>query len=176
MVPQENSIFGNVVETYDLLRNDSSNFIQGEITLKIEHCLVTKKGVKLHHIQKVMSHEQVCKRIPVQILEVINADFMLQALGQCRQFLAEKLPLAQTIKTSSTAAAAQALLNNPPDCAAICSSICATLFEGIEILSTNIQNEQCKSLLIFMNLLYTQQQDARSELYTFLYLCLLSRH
>jgi len=72
---------------------------------------------------------------------------MAQALGQCREFLAEKLPLAQTIKTKSTAAAAQALLNNPPDCAAICSSICATLFEGIEVLFTNIQNEQCESFL-----------------------------
>lgn len=72
---------------------------------------------------------------------------MVQALGQCRKFLAEKLPLAQTIKMPSTAAAARALLNNPLDCAAICSSICATLYEGIEVLFTNIQNEQCKSLL-----------------------------
>lgn len=68
MVPQENSIFGNVVETYDLLREaDLNNFIRGEITLKIEHCLVVRKGVKLQDIQKVMSHEQVWKGIPVQI-------------------------------------------------------------------------------------------------------------
>lgn len=67
----------------------------------------------------------------------------LQALGQCRDFIAHKLPGAETIKTPSTAAAAKALLDNPPDCAAICSSICATLFEGLEILFTGIQNERC---------------------------------
>ena len=44
----------------------------------------------------------------------------------------------------STAAAAKALLDSPPDCAAIGSIICATLFEELEILFTNIQNEQCK--------------------------------
>ncbi|KAJ3514373.1 hypothetical protein NLJ89_g2412 [Agrocybe chaxingu] len=122
VVPQENSIFGNVIETYDLLRTADPTFICGEITLKVKHCLLVRKGVKLHQIKRIMSHEQ--------------------ALGQCRSFIAEKLPSACTIKTSSTAAAARTLFDNPPDCAAICSNICATLFEGLEILFAGIQNEQ----------------------------------
>ncbi|KAF9473115.1 PDT-domain-containing protein [Pholiota conissans] len=122
VIPQENSIFGTVVETYDLLRTSQSAFIRGEIVLKVEHCLLVKKGVQLHQIQKVLSHEQ--------------------ALGQCRDFLSKMLPKAKTVKTKSTAAAAQELLENPPNCAAICSSICAQLLPELEILFTAVQNER----------------------------------
>ena len=59
IIPQENSIFGTVVETYDTLRNSDSSFVRGEVVLKIDHCLLVKKGVKLGQIRKVMSHEQV---------------------------------------------------------------------------------------------------------------------
>ncbi|KDR85090.1 hypothetical protein GALMADRAFT_233707 [Galerina marginata CBS 339.88] len=130
VVPQENSIFGIVIETYDILRSPTANFIRGEITLKVEHCLLVRKGVKLNQIQRVMSHEQ--------------------ALGQCRDFIAEKLPSASAVKTPSTAAAAKALLDSPPDCAAICSSICATLFEGLEVLFIGIQNDQSNFTRFFI--------------------------
>ncbi len=59
IIPQENSIFGTVVETYDTLRNSGTSFVRGEVVLKIDHCLLVKKGVKLDQIRKVMSHEQV---------------------------------------------------------------------------------------------------------------------
>lgn len=51
------------------------------------------------------------------------------------------------VKTASTAAAAQALFDNPPDCAAICSAVCATLFDGLEVLFTSIQNQQCGTMI-----------------------------
>ncbi|KAH9486840.1 Bifunctional chorismate mutase/prephenate dehydratase [Psilocybe cubensis] len=73
-----------------------------------------------------------------------------QALGQCRDFIARKLPMVETVKTPSTAAAAKALLDNPPDCAAICSSICATLFDGLEILFNGIQNERSNFTRFFI--------------------------
>ena len=60
VVPQENSIFGGVIETYDLLKVPDAAFIRGEITLKVEHCLVARKGVQHNDIRRVLSHEQVC--------------------------------------------------------------------------------------------------------------------
>jgi len=122
VVPRENSIFGSVIETYDLLKVPDAAFIRGEITLKVEHCLLVRKGVQQNNIRRVLSHEQ--------------------ALGQCRDFLNRNLPSVSLVKTNSTAAAAQALLDNPSDCAAICSAVCATLFDGLEVLFTGIQNQQ----------------------------------
>ncbi|KAF5377536.1 hypothetical protein D9615_005318 [Tricholomella constricta] len=101
VVPQENTIFGNVIETYDSLREAGP-------------------GVKLHEIQSILSHEQ--------------------ALGQCRDFIKAHLPSASLVKTTSTAAAARALLDNPPNCAAIGSRLCASLF-GLSILYESIQDD-----------------------------------
>jgi prephenate dehydratase len=58
VIPHENSIFGTVTETYDLLR-DTSRFVCGEVTRKIEHCLLVQKGVQIHQIKRIFSHEQV---------------------------------------------------------------------------------------------------------------------
>jgi prephenate dehydratase len=70
-----------------------------------------------------------------------------QALGQCRNFISTKLPGATAIKASSTSSAARDLLNQPPDCAAICSKLCAGLYEGLEVLFTGIQDIRCADYL-----------------------------
>ncbi|KAK2461840.1 hypothetical protein APHAL10511_006303 [Amanita phalloides] len=119
VVPQENCIFGGVIETYDNFRRSNFGFIQGEALLKVEHCLVVRKGTSLADIQRVMSHEQ--------------------ALGQCRLFLKTYLPEAEQVKMPSTASAARALLDNPPNCAAICSKLCASIFSGLDVLKECIQ-------------------------------------
>ena len=62
LLPQENSIFGTVTETYDLLRSSAvgeSKWIRGAVTLSIQHCLVVRRGKTLPEIQRVLSHEQV---------------------------------------------------------------------------------------------------------------------
>jgi len=142
VVPHENSIFGTVAETYDLLRS-SSCFIRGEVTLQIDHSLLVKQGVQLHQIRRVFSHEQVRYNLPLQSMILSQR----QALGQCRNFISTKLPGATAMKASSTSSAARDLLNQPPDCAAICSKLCARLFEGLEVLFTGIQDIQCAEYL-----------------------------
>lgn len=59
VVPQENSIFGSVIETYDSLRCAVGTFVRGETSLRIDHCLLARKGVALGDVKTVLSHEQV---------------------------------------------------------------------------------------------------------------------
>ncbi|KAJ7940864.1 Prephenate dehydratase-domain-containing protein [Mycena leptocephala] len=119
VVPQENSIFGSVIETYDALRKQDIGFIRGEIVLEVQHCLLVQRGVKREDIQCIKSHEQ--------------------ALGQCRGFLSQNFPFASLEKVASTAAAAEAVLTSP-NCAAICSRLCIAVFDGLEILFEGIQD------------------------------------
>ncbi|KAJ6547340.1 Prephenate dehydratase-domain-containing protein [Mycena capillaripes] len=129
VVPQENSIFGSVIETYDALRRQDVGFIQGEIVLEVQHCLLVRRGVKHEDIQCIKSHEQ--------------------ALGQCRGFLARHFPSASLEKVASTAAAAQAVLTSS-DAAAICSRLCATVFDGLEILFEGIQDRDSAQFHAFL--------------------------
>ena len=62
LVPQENSIHGIVTETYDILRVPDFGrdvFVRGEVTTNIQHCLITRKGVGLGDVTRILSHEQV---------------------------------------------------------------------------------------------------------------------
>lgn len=64
LIPQENTIFGTVTETYDLLRSEdlgASKWIRGTVVLPVRHCLLVRKGQKMEGIRKIMSHEQVNK-------------------------------------------------------------------------------------------------------------------
>ena len=62
IIPQENSIHGIVIETYDILKAPDIGrkvFVRGEVTIGIQHCLITRKGVALKDVRRVLSHEQV---------------------------------------------------------------------------------------------------------------------
>jgi len=138
LLPQENSIFGTVTETYDLMRSPTvgeSKWIRGAVTLSVQHCLVVRCGKTLPEIKKVLSHEQ--------------------ALGQCQQFIATHLPAAQPVFVASTAAAAEAVSKQPDatNSAAICSKVCLQLFADLEILHEGIQNERhnCTRFYIVAN-------------------------
>ncbi|KAI0321370.1 PDT-domain-containing protein [Amylostereum chailletii] len=126
LLPQENSIFGSVTETYDLLRSlevGKTKWIRGSVTLPVQHSLLVRRGQTLANIKRILSHEQ--------------------ALGQCRQFIKAHCPNASLVSVASTAAAAEALSHDPDaiDSAAICSKFCMRLFPGLEVLHEGIQNE-----------------------------------
>ena len=64
LIPQENSIFGPVTETYDALRlreAGETKFVKGEVTLGVKLCLIVRRGVKAEAVTRILSHEQVCK-------------------------------------------------------------------------------------------------------------------
>ncbi|KZT44477.1 PDT-domain-containing protein [Sistotremastrum suecicum HHB10207 ss-3] len=127
VIPLENSTYGSVTESYSVLQSrrfEKDAYVRGVTSLAISHCLTVRKGTKMGDIKRVMSHEQ--------------------ALGQCQGFLSRCLPNAELIRTPSTAAAAQALLNDderPRESAAICSSICSIAFEDLEILQEGVQDD-----------------------------------
>jgi chorismate mutase/prephenate dehydratase len=69
IVPIENSLEGDVNQTFDLLLSSDLK-VWGEMNLKITHCLVADPKTRLDSIEKVYSHPQ--------------------ALAQCRNFLIEQ--------------------------------------------------------------------------------------
>lgn len=86
VVPQENSTFGSVIETCNALRGSHPGFVRGEVLLKIDHCLLVRKGVKLDEIRKVMSHEQV-RRILYLLNDERTDDTKIRRLANVRSFL-----------------------------------------------------------------------------------------
>src|SRR5262245_12751552 len=85
-LPIENSLFGSVTATYDLLHEafgDGSLRLQDEILLPVHHALLGVAGAEISGIRRVLSH-------PV-------------ALGQCRQWLAAHLPHAELVNEWDTA-------------------------------------------------------------------------
>jgi hypothetical protein len=85
LIPQENSIHGIVIEAYDILRVPDFGreaFVRGEITINIQHCLITRKGVALENVRRILSHEQVsagfgCVRTKLTRCVYSNACFTL---------------------------------------------------------------------------------------------------
>ncbi len=82
--PIENSINGGVLQNMDLLQSTPGVIAVRECTVQIDHRLATLPGASLCDIKNVYSHRQ--------------------ALDQCSQFIADKLPRAVLHETASTAA------------------------------------------------------------------------
>lgn len=118
VVPLENSTEGGVTPTLDSFVQylDTALQICGEIVLPIAHHLISNS--ERDAIQVVYSHPQ--------------------ALAQCRGWLAEELPRADTIEVVSTAAAA-ARIKDEPGAAAIASQLAAEA-EGVPIIANSIQD------------------------------------
>lgn len=117
VVPLENSNTGGIPETFTALL-ESSLKIRGELTLTISHCLASKAGSH-ENITKIYSHPQ--------------------ALAQCRRWLADNIPQAVLVETTSTSKAAQ-LAALEPQAGAICSKNSAE-FADLPVLRAGIEDQ-----------------------------------
>jgi len=118
VVPVENSTEGAVNQTLDLLTQTSLR-VCGEISLRIQHCLMSQETM-LDNIREVHAHPQ--------------------ALAQCRHWLNANLPMAERISQSSNAAAAQ-LAVETPGVAAIAGDTAAQMY-GLNPLMSGIEDEK----------------------------------
>ena len=118
VVPIENSSTGAIRQIYDLLTQYECAMV-GEITVKVEHCLMAPKGATLDTITHVYSHEQ--------------------GLFQCEQYLNthpdwHRVPQADTAGSAQMVAASGDITK-----AAVCSARAAELY-GLEILAHAINH------------------------------------
>lgn len=119
VVPVENSTEGVVNHTLDsFLDPDVEVAIVAEISVDVDQCLLARPGVSLAEIERVHSHPQ--------------------ALAQCRGWLAENLPHATLVQTSSTAAAAQSAASDPGS-AAISAELASRIY-GLAVLRQKLQD------------------------------------
>ncbi len=119
VVPIENSLQGAVTDTVDMLIHDYDLLIRHEIILPIEHLLMARAGTDLDDVEVVFSHPQ--------------------ALGQCRVFLAERLPGAELVASLSTSASVEDMQQSDRTAAAIATSRAAELYRA-EVIAEDIQD------------------------------------
>ncbi len=120
VVPIENMIEGSVSVTLDTLAFDSDLLIQREIDLPVSLNLCVKPGTTLADIRTVVSFPH--------------------AIAQCRSWLAQKLPSADTRASHSTSdAALEVSKSKRGDLAAICNALAAEIY-GLEILASDVED------------------------------------
>ncbi len=120
VVPIENMIEGSVSVTLDTLAFDSDLLIQREIDLPVSLNLCVKPGTTLADIRTVVSFPH--------------------AIAQCRSWLAQKLPAADTRASHSTSdAALEVSKSTRADLAAICNALAAEIY-GLEIAASDIED------------------------------------
>ena len=116
LIPVENTIEGTVGQAWDLLM-EYPLVVEGEVILRVLHCLIANHGVVMKDVRVVYSHPQ--------------------ALGQCRAFL-EKNGL-DAISASDTAGSVRMIKElGLKDAAAIASCRAAEIY-GIVVLSKGIE-------------------------------------
>ncbi len=117
VVPVENSTEGVVNHTLDSFL-DAELAIHAEISVNVDHCLLTRDDVPVSEIERVYSHPQ--------------------ALAQCRAWLTANLPRATLVESSSTAAAAQAAARDAKS-AAIAAEFASRIY-GLTVARTKLQD------------------------------------
>jgi prephenate dehydratase len=121
LVPIENALEGGVNATLDALIFDAPEVrIVGEELLPISHALIARPGVVAEDVLAVVSHPQ--------------------PLGQCRRYLAERLPGARPVAATSTAEAVRTVAAAADPWAAI-GTVAAAQLHGCSVLDEGIEDE-----------------------------------
>ena len=118
IVPIENSVEGVVALTLDELANGEPLVITGEITIPVSFSLMAKDALKLEAITRIATHPH--------------------AEAQCRKFLASKLPHADVVAASSTAAAAANVAAGIGDYQAAIAAPAAASHYNLKVLAEDI--------------------------------------
>lgn len=116
IVPLENSTDGRIADTLDMFVRLPNVRIRAEVRLRVRHCLLGR-----------------CER--GQVRRIYSR---VQALSQCRHWLAKNLPHAELIETTSTAAAAERA-QAEPGAAAIAGRPAADAYR-LDILAADIED------------------------------------
>ncbi len=118
ILPIENSLHGSVTQVYDLMKKYNFNIVKG-VKIKIDHCLLTKPGVKLEDVKEIYSHPQ--------------------ALAQCSEFLGGCKNAVAKEWENTALAAEMVATSDRNDIAAIADKSCAGLFH-LTVLADHVQN------------------------------------
>lgn len=119
VLPIENSSTGGITDCFDLLM-DYENYIVGEHEIKVEQCLLGKKGTNIEELKRVFSHQQ--------------------GLMQCAEFL-EQYPDMEQVPYKSTAMSARKVMEDGDIHQAAIASKRAAKYYGLEVLKENINFE-----------------------------------
>ncbi len=119
VVPIENSLFGSVHANYDHLRTHNVHIEVGQF-MRIRHCLMAPEGATLSTLQAVRSHPQ--------------------ALGQCKSYLADTVPQAESVAAYDTAGAARAVAEEGDSTQAAIASAPAAAEYGLQVLAEGIED------------------------------------
>jgi len=143
VVPVENSLEGSYGLVLDALVNTDLKIV-GEVVVPVSHCLASMRRMSLERIKAVYSHPQ--------------------AMAQCGRFLHDYLGRARRGEVSSTAKAAM-VVRRMKYAAAICSRSAAKLY-GLEVLATNIEDEQNNftRFLIFSAMPTSKVENAKTSI------------
>ena len=119
VIPIENSTAGSVKKVYDLMISRNFKIVR-TVRIKIDHCLLAKKGTSLKNVKEIFSHEQ--------------------AISQCSAFLATLSPDVKITRVENTALAAQMVAKSDRDDVASLSSRTCALQYGLSVLASSVQD------------------------------------
>lgn len=122
VVPLENALEGIVPLTIDYLYHEVNLYVVGEVLEKIQqHLMVNKSQIEnWHNIEEIYSHSH--------------------ALAQCHKYLFYRFSGVPLRQSTSTAAAAKFVADNPDRCIAAIGNFSSAEKYGLEIVEKNIHD------------------------------------